>query len=149
MSGPGATSTILKLFDVDCNGRVSKSEIDHGAATLLSLDEHDEGIVSPEEHAPVREQLRVDSDQVSTANNTTNPYAAIYLKPQYEVDRLEYLLADLYAPRQVLGPTSFSALAGVYKPLDVNGDGQLTPNELATTRTMNPQLQFAVTFPHA
>jgi Ca2+-binding EF-hand superfamily protein len=143
---PSATSRIWKLLDVDGNSRLSKLEIDRGAAILLSLDENDDRIISPEELAPLREQLRVDGDQASTANNTTNPYAAIYLKPQYEVDRLEYLLGDLYAPGQVLGPTSFSALASVYRQLDANGDDQLTQNELAAMRTMSPQLKLAVDF---
>jgi Ca2+-binding EF-hand superfamily protein len=146
VSVPSATSRIWKLLDVDGNSRLSKSEIDRGAATLLSLDDNDDGIVTPEEVASLREQLRVDSDQVSTVNSTTNPYAAIYLAPQYEVDRLEYLLGDLYAPRQVLRPASFSALAGVYKQLDANGDDQLTQDELAAMRTMSPQLKLAVDF---
>jgi Ca2+-binding EF-hand superfamily protein len=146
---PSATSRIWKLLDADGNGRLSKSEIDRGPATLLSLDENDDGIVAPEELAPLREQLRVEGDQASTANNTTNPYAAIYLAPQYEVDRLEYLLSDLYAPQQVLRPTSFSALTSVYKKLDTNGDDQLTQNELAAMRTMPPQLKLSVDFRQA
>jgi Ca2+-binding EF-hand superfamily protein len=137
------------LLDVDNNSRLSNSEIDRGATTLLSLDENDDGIVAPEELAPLREQLGVDGNQQSIVSNTTNPYAAIYLKPQYEVDRLEYLLGDLYAPRQVLRPTSFSALAGTYKQIDVNGDDQLTQDELAAMRTMKPQLKLAIDFPRA
>jgi Ca2+-binding EF-hand superfamily protein len=56
------------------------------------------------------------------------------------------LLGDLYAPRQILRPTSFPELADVYKPLDANGDGQLTQSELTAMRTMNPQLKLAVEF---
>jgi Ca2+-binding EF-hand superfamily protein len=149
VSVPSATSRIWKLLDVDNNNRLSREEIAHGAATLLSLDENDDGIVAPEELAPLREQLRADGDQASTLSSSTNPYAAIYLAPQYEVDRLEYLLGDLYASRQVLRPASFPALAGVYKKLDTDGDDQLTQNELAAMQTMPPQLKLAVDFRRA
>jgi hypothetical protein len=146
LSVPSATSRIWKLLDVDNNNRLSRAELARGAATLLSLDENDDGIVAPEELASLREQLRVDGDQASTVSSSTNPYAAIYLAPQYEVDRLEYLLGDLYASRQVLRPASFSALAGVYKKLDADGDDQLTQSELAAMQTMRPQLKLAVDF---
>lgn len=76
-------------------------------------------------------------------------FAAIYLAPQYEVDRLEYLLGDLYASQQVLRPASFSALAGVYKKLDADGDDQLTQSELAAMQTMPSQLTLAVDFHRA
>jgi Ca2+-binding EF-hand superfamily protein len=149
VSVPSASSRIWKLLDTDNDGRLSKSEIDRAAATLRSLDENDDGIIAPEEVATLREQLGVDGDRIPTVGGATNPYAAIYLKPQYEVDRLEYLLSDLYAPRQVLRPTSFSALAGVYKQLDADGDDQLTQDELAAMRTMSPQLKLAVDFRRA
>jgi Ca2+-binding EF-hand superfamily protein len=148
-SVPSATSRIWKLLDVDHNNRLSKAEIAGASATLLSLDENDDGIIAPEEIASLREQLRVDGDQASTASASTGSYAAIYLAPQYEVDRLGYLLGDLYAPRQVLRPTSFSALAGVYKQLDADGDDQLTQEELAGMRTMSPQFKLAVEFRQA
>jgi Ca2+-binding EF-hand superfamily protein len=148
ISVPSATSRIWKLLDADNNNRLSKAEIARGAATLLSLDENDDGIVAPEEVALLSEHLRVDGDQASTLGNSTGSYAAIYLAPQYEVDRLEYLLGDLYAPRQVLRPTSFSALARVYKPLDADGDDALTQTELSAMKTMSPQLKLAFNFRH-
>jgi Ca2+-binding EF-hand superfamily protein len=149
VSVPSATSRIWKLLDADNDNRLSKTEIARGPATLLALDDNDDGIVAPEEVASLRDQLRVDGDQASTGSNATGSYAAIYLAPQYEVDRLEYLLGDLYASRQVLRPTSFSALAAAYKKLDANGDDQLTQGELAAMRTMGPQLKLAVDFRHA
>jgi Ca2+-binding EF-hand superfamily protein len=143
---PSTTSRIWKLLDVDGNGRLSKAELARGPEKLLALDENDDGIIDPEELRPLREQLRIDGDQASTVGNTTNAYAAIYLEPQYEVDRLDYLLGDLYARGRTLRPASFAALAGDYKRLDADGDDQLTQNELASMRTMSPQLKLAVDF---
>src|SRR3954469_8795846 len=63
ISVPSATSRIWKLLDADHNNWLSKTEIAGAAATLLSLDENDDGVISPEEIAPLREQMRVDGDQ--------------------------------------------------------------------------------------
>jgi Ca2+-binding EF-hand superfamily protein len=149
ISVPSATSRIWRLLDLDEDSRLSQPEIARGADTLFSLDNNDDAIVDSQEVAPLREQLRLDGEQASRVGSTSNPYAAIYLKPQYEVNRLGYLLGDLYAPRQVLQPASFGALAGVYKQLDTNGDDQLTQSELAAMRTMSPQLKLTVDFRQA
>jgi Ca2+-binding EF-hand superfamily protein len=148
-SVPSATSRIWRLLDVDENGRLSKSELARGAEKFFSLDENDDGIISPDELIPLREQLRVDRDPASTGSNATNAYAAIYLEPQYEVNRLDYLLGDLYGRGRVLSPASFPALAGTYKQLDTDGDDRLDQSELAGMRTMTPQLKLTVDFHQA
>jgi Ca2+-binding EF-hand superfamily protein len=143
---PSATSRIWKLLDIDHDNRLSKVEIARAPATLLSLDANDDGMITPEELVPLREQLRVDGERGSTFNTTANPYAAIYLEPQYELDRLEYILTDVYAAQQVLRPESFSSLLRAYKELDTDGDDQLTQDELIAMRSMKPQLKLAVDF---
>jgi hypothetical protein len=73
-------------------------------------------------------------------------YAAIHIEPDIDADRLEYLLSDLYAPRQILGPASFVDVGEVYKTLDANGDGWLEQLELTDMVTMPPHLELSVDF---
>jgi Ca2+-binding EF-hand superfamily protein len=145
-SVPSASSRIWKLLDVDGNGRLSKAELAQADAKLLPLDENDDAIVTEEELLPLTEQLRIDGGQRSTAGNATNAYAAIYLEPQYELNRLDYLLGDLYGRGQVLRPESFTAFSDIYKKLDTDGDDQLIQKELAAMQTMSAQLKLAVDF---
>lgn len=143
---PSATSRVWKMLSVDDDERLSRVEIERGPAVLASLDANDDGCVVPDEVTNLNEQLLSDDAQGSTFNQAANPYAAIYLEPPVEVDRLEYLLADLYSPRQVLRPSSFPALAEVFKPLDVNNNDWLEHEELSQIPTMKPHLKTSVEF---
>ena len=109
-SVPSAASRVWKLLDADGDGHLSPAELDHCSATLFSLDDDADGVVTPEEVTSLREQLQVDSDQTAIVDRAANPFAALYLEPDFEADRLQYLLNDLYAPRQDLHPASFPAL---------------------------------------
>jgi hypothetical protein len=83
---------------------------------------------------------------LATSQEATR-YAALHLEPQFDMDRLEYLLSDLYAPRQTLGPESFPELSDLYENIDVNSDGWLEQLELADLMSIKPHLELAVSFP--
>jgi Ca2+-binding EF-hand superfamily protein len=143
---PSSSSRVWKLLDLDDDNRLSKSELSQAAATLHSLDDNDDGMIAPQELQSLKEQLQADGSPRSTLTSSTNPYAAIDLKPDYEVNRLEYLLADLYSQRQTLGAASFPVLGRVYKSLDTDANDQLKQDELAAMQSMAPQLKLAADF---
>jgi Ca2+-binding EF-hand superfamily protein len=145
-SVPSAASRVWKLVDADDDGHLSAAELQSGSDTLFSLDDNADGVVTSEEVTSLREQLRLDSDQATIVDRAANPFAALYLEPDFDHDRLQYLLNDLYAPRQDLHPSSFPALAKEFELLDENSDGDLDQDELAKLLTTKPHLKLSIDF---
>ena len=147
-SVPSAASRVWKLVDADGDGRLSPAELQNLPATLFSLDDDADGVITPDEITSLREQLRIDNDRAAIVDRNANPFAALYLEPDFEHDRLEYLLNDLYAPRQDLHPSSFPALVKEFELLDASSDGDLDQDELAKLLTAQPHLKLAIDFSH-
>ncbi len=145
VSAPSASSRVWRLLDTDRDGLLSVKEIDSAADTFWSLDANDDRVISSGELATLREQLEATGMPTSVRDEVAR-YAAIHIEPDIDADRLEYLLGDLYAPRQTLGPSSFSHLAEFYKKLDANDDGWLEQLELTDMVTMDAHLELSVTF---
>ena len=145
-SVPLASSRIWKLLDADGDGQLSGDELAHCANSLVAFDDDDEGTITSSEIVSLREQLGSSTARSAAAARGGSPFAAIFLEPGFAVDRLEYLLTDLYAPRQNLQPASFPGLAMQYQQLDANNDGVLEQDELARLLTIEPHLKLAVEF---
>ncbi len=134
------------MLDANDDGQLSADELNRCAETLARFDDDDDGSVTSEEFETLREQLRVDAGRISFAERTGNPFAALYLEPDFAKDRIEYLLTDLYAPQQNLHPENFPLLASQYRKVDTNSDGRLDQDELAGISTTEPHLKLAVNF---
>jgi len=147
-SVPSAASRVWKLVDADDDGRLSPTELKTLPAALAALDDDADGVITPEEITSLREQLQVDSGRSAIVDRNANPFAALYLEPDFERDRLQYLLNDLYAPRQDLHPSSFPALVKEFQLLDADGNGDLDQDELARLLSAKPHLKLAVDFSH-
>jgi Ca2+-binding EF-hand superfamily protein len=146
---PRATSQVWHLIDGDGDGQLTNEEIAAASSRLLALDADDDRILAPTEMASLREQLEAAGQQRMYAARAANHYAAIHLEPELEVDRLQYLLSDLYAPQQDLGPISFSELSKPYQKLDPDGDGWFDGDDLGSIRTIEPHLQVELAFSEA
>ncbi len=144
-SVPSAGSRIWQLLDADRNGALSANELESASEKLWTLDANDDRVLSVRELATLREQLEAQANRTAPRPDTAR-YAAIHFEPDITADRLDYLLSDLYAPRQTLGPSSFGELAALYERIDANGDNWLEQIELADMVTMKPQLELAITF---
>jgi Ca2+-binding EF-hand superfamily protein len=143
---PRATSQEWSLIDRDEDGQLTKEEMARSSARLLSLDADDDRILTPAEMATLREQLQAASGRRMYVGADASHYAAIHLEPDLDSERLSYLLSDLYAPQQDLGPNSFSALSVAYGKLDANGDGWFDEDELRSIRTIDPHVRLKVAF---
>ena len=119
VSAPSAASRVWRLLDRDQDGLLSVGEIDSAAATFWTLDANDDRVISSSELATLREQLEATGMPTAVRDEVAR-YAAIHIEPDVDADRLEYLLSDLYSPRQTLGPSSFLHLAELYTKLDAN-----------------------------
>jgi Ca2+-binding EF-hand superfamily protein len=143
---PRATSQVWHLIDSNDDGRLVSEEIAGASNQLLALDADDDRILAPGEMASLREQLAAAGQQRTYVPREANHYAVMHLNADLDVDRLHYLLSDLYAPQQNLGPNSFSELSVAFKKLDANSDAWLDAEELAAMRTVEAHLEIDVAF---
>jgi Ca2+-binding EF-hand superfamily protein len=146
---PRATSQVWHLIDSDGDGRLGNEEISGAPQHLLALDADDDRILAPTEMATLSEQLEAAGQRRTYAGRAANHYAVMHLGPDLEIDRLMYLLSDLYAPQQDLGPGSFSELSQAYEKLDANGDGLFDGDELGSIRSIVPHMQLKIAFSEA
>lgn len=137
-------SRVWPFLDRDGNGELSAEEIAATGTTLLELDADDDQVLTLDELASLREQL-MGQNQMNAASDATRD-AAIHLEPGYTIERLDYLLPDLYSPRQTLSPESFSALPKLFEQLDKSGEEWLDRDELANLLTVEPHVRLAVEF---
>ena len=135
-----------EILDEDRDGRLSGSELDSVAERLLLLDTSDDRIVDQSELASLRDQLGGQSGQTPNYDRQSRRDAAIELRNSNDARDLEYLLSDLYAPRQELGPTSFAHRAKLFETLDSDGNDELDAAELAELITVQPHLELAIDF---
>jgi Ca2+-binding EF-hand superfamily protein len=146
---PRATSQVWHLIDFDEDGQLTREEIAQASGRLLSLDADDDRILAPAEMASLREQLDAAGQRRMYGGGGSSHYAVIHLAPDVELDRLHYLLSDLYAPQQDLTEASFPELKSLFKKLDTSGDEWLSSDELAALRTVEPHLEMSVAFGEA
>jgi len=144
---PRATSRIWRLLDGDNDGALATAEIQGAADVLFSLDADDDQIVTSAELASLREELSAaDGQRTPAANRNSSHYAAIHLEPQADVARLEYLLNDMYAPRQDLSAKSFPEYTRLAEQLDANSDNWLERDELAEMLKAPAYVELTVAF---
>ncbi|MCC6492467.1 MAG: hypothetical protein IT424_05545, partial [Pirellulales bacterium] len=101
------TSQIWSLVDADGDGLASSDELHRAPLNLRSLDANDDEMITPAELVSLRDQLAAASSRSSGDSDAARCYAAIHLEPDVDPARLEYLLTELYAPRQDLRPASW------------------------------------------
>lgn len=137
-------SRVWPFLDRDANGELSAAELEAAGEALLRLDADDDQVLTLEELASLREQL-LNQNQMYAANDATRD-AAIHLEPGYTIERLDYLLPDLYSPQQTLAPESFPALPKLFAQLDESGEEWLDRDELGRLLTIEPHVTLAVEF---
>lgn len=139
-------SRLWQILDEDADGRLTSQELDWAAERLFLLDTSDDRIVDQSELATLRDQLSGQSSQRTSFDRQARRDAAIHLRSSSDARDLDYLLSDLYAPRQQIGPTSFSSREELFKALDTDGDDELSASELGTLATLAPHLELAIDF---
>jgi hypothetical protein len=143
---PRSTSRLWPLIDADNDGKLSAVEIRDTTDALLALDANDDLMINAAELVPLRDQLLAADGEMAPGRTNTEHYAALHLEPDEDVSRLEYLLNDLYSPRQDLSPSSFPALTRLGDELDANSDDWLERDELAALLKVDPHLEISVAF---
>jgi hypothetical protein len=137
-------SRVWPFLDRDSNGQLSADEIAAAADALLRLDADDDQVLTLEELASLREQL-TGQNQITAVSDAVRD-AAIHLEPGYTIERLDYILPDLYSPRQSLGPESFPDLPRLFAQLDESGEEWLDRDELARLLTIEPHAKLRIDF---
>lgn len=137
-------SRVWPFLDRDANGELSAAELEAAGEALLRLDADDDQVLTLDELASLREQL-LGQNQMYATNDATRD-AAIHLEPGYTIERLDYMLPDIYSPHQTLSPESFPALPKLFAQLDKSGEEWLDRDELAGLLTVEPHVKLAVEF---
>jgi Ca2+-binding EF-hand superfamily protein len=145
-TNPRASSRVWQLLDSNGDARLTEDEISAAPEKFMLFDADDDRVIAPAELASLREQLDAANPQATFASRDATRFGAIHLDETVAADRLEYLLSDLYAARQTLGPGSFRGLANLFGALDANADQLLDQQELAELRTIEPHLRLSVAF---
>jgi Ca2+-binding EF-hand superfamily protein len=143
---PRATSQVWQLMDVDRDGRLTANEASSAPGKLLAFDADDDRILTLAELASLREQLQAASGQRTAVAREATYYAAIHLEPDADIDRVHYLMSELYSPQQDLQASSFRELGELFKQLDESGDGWLDNIELASLISIEPHVVLAVAY---
>ncbi len=143
---PRANSRVWQTLDADADGALSAAEIEAAPRALLAADADDDLTIAPLELASLREQLASAGGGPTPIPRDATRYAVLELEPDADVDRLQYLLSDLYAPRQSLNPDSFALLPNLFAQLDVDHDGVLDQIDLNRFNKIEPHLALAVDF---
>lgn len=139
-------SRLWTILDNDADGRLSSDELGLVAERLLLLDTSDDRIVDQSELASLRDQLSGQSGQRPSYDRQSRRDAAVQLRSSTDARDLDYLLSDLYAPRQQIGPTSFPNRGSLFDALDADEDDELSADELAALVTLPPHLELAIDF---
>jgi hypothetical protein len=142
---PRSSSRLWRLVDADDSGQLSASEIQSATAALLALDADDNRLITPAELVPLDELLAAQNGPAARSD-AADRYAAIQLEAGGDLARVEYLLNDLYAPRQDLGADSFPAFPQLFAALDSNHDQWLQRRELDALSTVPAALALSVDF---
>ena len=137
-------SRVWPFLDRDRDGELSAEELESAGDALLSLDADDDQALTIDELASLREQLLGQNQMYATSDATRD--AAIHLEAGYTIERLDYILPDMYSPHQTLSPGSFSALPKLFAQLDESGEEWLDHDELARLLTVDPHVRLAIEF---
>jgi Ca2+-binding EF-hand superfamily protein len=145
-TNPRASSRVWQLLDSNQDARLSTEEMSAAADKLFLFDANDDRVIAPPELASLREQLDAANPQAMSVSRDATRFGAIHLDEIVDADRLDYVLSDLYASRQSLGPGSFAGLPQLFARLDANADQVLEQLELADLCTFEPHLRLSVAF---
>jgi hypothetical protein len=144
------TSRVWPLVDADADGRLSADEIAAAADRLWLLDANDDRLLAPAELTSLREQLTGrPAPGTAVGRGMTSRLAALSLEPKTDFERVDYVLQDMYAPLQDIGPESFAALPHLFAQLNGNGDQGLDRDELTKLLTVEAHVELAVEFQKA
>ncbi len=128
--GGNVESRLWALLDVDESGGLSDAEMAMAPDALWMLDADDDRILLDMELAPLEEQLAGNQARGVQRSRVAQRHAALHFGPQFDVGRLGYLLADMYAPRGTISRESFPGIPSLFEEID-DGDQWLGDDEFA------------------
>ena len=141
-----SASHVWQLLDVDRDDWLSEDEIRSSANRLWQFDADDDRTITSNELATLEEQLEAAGGRRLRRNYVLDRHAAIQLDSDFDLDSLDSLLSDMYAPRQYLSRNSFSDLPSLFDTLDIDRNDQLDGDELAELLKIDPMVKISVSY---
>ncbi|WP_425400966.1 hypothetical protein [Aeoliella sp.] len=137
-------SRLWELLDADASGGLSPDEMASVAERLWAFDADDDRTLVDAELAPLEKQLSAQPNR-RVLNRVVKRHAALHLGGSFDMGRLGYLLADMYAQQQSLADQCFREMPGLFAELD-DGDGSLGDADLARLASIEPHVRVIVKF---
>lgn len=142
----GLHSRLWQVVDADDDGQLSSNELQQAASRLFLLDTDDDRVVDNSELLSLRDQLNSANNRTNRFSRQTKRDAVIHLRDRRDARELDYLLSDLYAPRQYLSPESFPARHRLFEELDADEDQTLDVQELEAICDVEPHAKLTINF---
>lgn len=142
----GLHSRLWQVVDADDDGQLSSNELQQAASRLFLLDTDDDRVVDNSELLSLRDQLNSANNRTNRFSRQTKRDAVMHLRDRRDARELDYVLSDLYAPRQYLSPESFPARRRLFEELDADEDQTLDAQELEAICDVEPHARLAVNF---
>jgi hypothetical protein len=148
---PRASSKVWTALDADSDGRLSADELKGAAERLWLRDANDDRTIAAAELASLRDQLDGNEPGAMAGPRSAGPasarLAAIELGERVNLERLDFMLQDLYAPMQDFSANSFAALPRLFGQLDADDDNVVVRDELAALKAIPAVLDIQIDFP--
>lgn len=142
----GLHSRLWQVVDADDDGQLSSNELQQAASRLFLLDTDDDRVVDNSELLSLRDQLNSTNNRTNRFSRQTKRDAVMHLRDRRDARELDYVLSDLYAPRQYLSPDSFPARRRLFEELDTDGDQSLDAHELEAICDVQPHARLTANF---
>ena len=139
-------SRLWQILDSNADASLTEEELGLVSERLLQLDTNNDDMVENSEMSTLRDLLVNQDQRPSRFSMSSNRRAAMLLTSRSEAGNIDYLLSDLYAPRQQLKPASFGPRRKLFKDLDSDEDSFLDRSELEALVDIAPHLKISVAF---
>ncbi len=137
-------SPIRRLLDVDRDGAITKAERAEAPARLLKYDANDDQLLLPSE-------IQIDQTQqmprrMSNRRRKNEPDTAVQVSASTNWQSVEYVLSELYAYGDVVGPDDWPAVPELFQRLDADRDESLSVAEVRRLQDVPFHLLLDVSF---
>ena len=136
-------SPLRRILDTDSDGSLSDAEMTAATSRMLQLDEDDDEILTPRE---VAQDPLARPRQLSNSRRRNQPDTAWLIHDEVKWKLVHYVLSELYSYEGDIQAADWPSTPQLFRELDVNQDGVVTPDEVSGIATVPAHIVLAVQY---